>query len=460
MGGAATKQAPLTSHHESVDSVNTRLKNRVDDSLGFGFLDGDVKQRLVKAPYTSCVEFLDTTSSFSYSEDTEVTKRALHMKQKVAFQDPLSGEVSAHGEQAWQNHASTGQSSLTYTFKRIVAMREIAVPHFKTLRPVKKKSHVAGTRWMVELYGNEICTTEYYGGELSILFTWKRETNDTTRSVKAALQTAIAAGTLDASVAKSFEKSELTCRVSLRGFSQSESQVSLEDVMTLVRKIPSEPVVTVVPVDVKTVPIRNVEGFPSKVHVETKIHDTDTLNKLNELRCRLLQTGQEHFQALHLVNHLIESILDAAVNRRDLVPELRKLAERVLEAFDGHGTYVQLYQRKDKHRVHTRECSSSAITAAASESLMWITVGLGAIGVRGYQRYQFARADSWHAPNHFKTRRIETTGAFLGYYDREKHELLFDDDDQAAVWRSKIDELVHSAGQKNTSLLDRCLGRS
>jgi hypothetical protein len=97
-------------------------------------------------------------------------------------------------------------------------------PRFRDLLPVKRKTHLEqGTdRWLVELYGNEICTTEYYGGEASIAFRWNHNAKMSTARFMSAIQTAVADTNGRRRTMRSTRMSGFWCNADVKGFKLSD----------------------------------------------------------------------------------------------------------------------------------------------------------------------------------------------------------------------------------------------
>lgn len=430
--------------------MNMRLKSYVDHALGFGFLEGCVKQRLVKVPPVPYDRHQDTQVNYSSSEDKTTAKIALHSRQLAPFVK-FAGGTSVSSDQKAVKEYTAGKSTLVYSFKRIIAKRSIQPPRFGKLLPVKKKTHAVDGRWVVELFGNTVCTTEFYGGEACILFMWNHVADGGNTVIMSEVQAAIASGNLHVHTSRSIARSQMTCRVMLKGFKvpdivgKSGSLVSLDEVQNLIRSLNHLSIETALPVDVQTTQIQNTENFPLNISVETHIHDDHTLERLEEFQQRFEQTEYANTSAMDLVTYLAEQIKHAAANHRMLIGELRDLASEIMQTLRWHGSIVQLFKRDDEFRIHTLESDKIGVTASASETLSWMTLGLAIPAVRSYQYDIFTKAEVWKKPDHYDSRVIYSTGAVTGYYDRVKCELLFNDDGLVKEWRRRIDNLLQRA---------------
>ncbi|GMF64970.1 unnamed protein product [Phytophthora lilii] len=445
---------------QTIDEMNESSATHVDKALGFGHLERRVKQQLVKMrhPIPFCPS-VSIYAKFESVENTSLAKGALHVRLVAQLAD-LSGGYGLQSEQIMEKRAMEEKTAVVFVFKRVIAMRSIEIPRYSKLIPVRKKTHLDGERWLVELFGNEICTKEYYGGLANVSFTWNREANVSVSSIISEVEAVISSGKLNAGQVQKFEMSKVACCAVVKGFALPDcvggSLTSVTGVMNLIRSLNQLPIDCAVPVGNETDSIKNIRGFPHNICVETEIRDEKKVEKMIDLLLRLHKTRQHSTSTFEFVEYMMEKFEDASMNKRSLLPEISVTIGEVVQALADHGKRVMLYQRGKEYRLHTDNCSDKSVTASASETLFWVTFGLAIPAGRHYQWRQWNNAEIWMRPHHYEACQFAKTYAIAGYYDRVKLELLFKDDELVSEWRSKIDNLF--ANTRKRSFVDILFG--
>jgi hypothetical protein len=444
--GAVT---PLAAQDQTVASLNADSANLVDSALGFGFLEGKVKQQVtkIKSPTPFC-SHMHTDAKFESVEDMSTAKGAFHFRKIAQFADLNFGCISLHGEHMTEKHGVKERTAVMFFFKRVIAMRSIPTPRYADLIPVRRKIHLHENRWLVERFGNEVCIAEQYGGLAYISFTWNRKADLSASKFISEIETTVASGKLSTELMQSSEKSQMSCYTNVKGFALPDtsggSLTSVNGGMNLIRSLNQLPIPCAVPVGTVTVPIQNTFGFPYGIDVETQIRDEKKLEKLTDLLLRLERTGHRNTSTFEFVEYLLEKIEDASMSKRSLLPELTELVGSVTQTLANHGKCVELYERDGKYQLHTDDCDEKSVTASASEIMCYVTFGLAIPATREYQRSLFSKADSWTIPQHYEARQFANTYAVAGYYDRVKVRLFFKDDALVSEWRSKVANLFAS----------------
>lgn len=433
---------------QSVGELNSKLSEVVDNALGFGCLEGQIKGKLVKLrdPVPFC-DYLSHDATFDSVESTSSSKDAVRLKQMVQ----LAGIEGDYGvESGFSSFIQTfrDQRVVFFFFRRVIAKRSIPVPKFSTLIPVRQGAHLEDGRWIVEQFGNQVCTDEFYGGLANVAFSWDHSARMTASKLISGVQAAMAKGDLKKEFLQMCKTNQINCRANVKGFSLpftiEGTLTTTSGVMNLIESLNQLPIKCAVPVGTSSVRIQFTGGFPPTIYVETKIRDIKTQEKLMALLQRLRGTERDIPALCELVERLGEEIENAEFNDRAVLHDLRELASSVAQTLIHHGKRVELYERYGEHRLHTENCDSNGVTSSATETLFTLTLGVAIPVVRSYQREWFNNAEKWTAPEHYKTTQIGSTNAVSGYYDRVKLQLLFNDEELVKTWRDQMDGLLAS----------------
>ncbi|KAG2815055.1 hypothetical protein PC116_g8166 [Phytophthora cactorum] len=433
---------------QTVDMMNADSAGIVDSKLGFGFLEGQVKQQLVKIRNcSSFFPFADADAHFKSVENTSTVKGSLHLKQ-IAQLPYAQGLTGFHGEQSRETQCVEGKTIVVFFFKRVIAKRSIPTPRFANLIPPRKGKHLENKedkRWLVEILGNQLCTAEHYGGLAYISFTWSCQSTMSASKLISEIESAIAKSTANTGLMRTCELSQMTCRAKVKGFALPDTiggnLTTVKGAMSLIGELNQLPIDCAVPVGIETIPIKTVRNFPFEISVETQIRDQKVLDKLTDVLLRLEKTGHRSTTIYQFVEYLMDKFEDASMSKRSLLPKLNNLVQDVARALAGHSKCVELYKRDDEYRLHTDNCDHNSVTASASEIMFFSTLGLASIPGRNYQWKLFNYAEPWSVPQHYKLRQFCNTHAIAGYYDRVKVELLFNDDAKVDEWRNKLHNL-------------------
>lgn len=439
----------MNGEDEAVDAMNARLSSIIDHALGCGFLEGHVKQRLIKLPPKRKTRFcpdVDAKGTFTSVEDTSTAKGALQARAIVKLAGVGGGDLGVRSELAAGNQSTQETKMVMYSYKRVIAKRSIPMPHFNKLLPVRKKTHLDKEgRWLVELFGNQLCTAEQYGGRVSIQFTWSSNADISTSKFISKIQAGIASGIFQAELVKTLENSQMRCGVDVKGFalpaSVARNLTTVADVMDLILSLNKLPIECAVAVDTLMAPVSNVVEFPYLIKVETQIRDQAMLDKVEDVLLRLQNTGHRCTPAFTLAEDLMAKIEDASLDDRALLPELGGIVASVVQMLADHGKCVHLYKRYGEYRLRKDNCSKKPITSAGTQVAAVMTAGLSIPVTQLCQKSRFDQAETWTVPEHYKTHTLWCTHNESDYYHRVKFELLFNNDALVSKWRAQIDNL-------------------
>jgi hypothetical protein len=350
-----------------------------------------------------------------------------------------------HKEVTSSKESTHGNARVEYAFTRVIAKRSISLPRFRKLRPVRRKEHVDNEdRWLVERFGNRICTTERYGGRAVISFTWQNDHAISAKSLKAKINALVTTGTVDGDLSSKWNQYHMRWNVEMDGFSRLDgvdyNWTSVAGARDLIAALKTLPITSAVPVGTVTVPVGNVSGFPSRIKVETHIRDHEMLHKIADVMQRLEQTGHHTSSAFMFAEDVVAKIEDASYNNRALLPQLRDIVTEMIQALSDHGKCVHLYKSGNESRLYKDKCSKKSVTSAGQVAAV-LTGGLSIPVTLLGQKPRWNQADVWTLPENYRAVEFTRTDFHIGIYYRGKSELLFDNDELVSKWQTQVSHL-------------------